>query len=50
MRYWPPSSITTYQLGSYLKSTRRLQREGKLSADTKHPACKYLKKHHRSRP
>jgi transposase-like protein len=37
-----PSSITTDQLDSYPKAIRRLQREGKLSADTKHRTCKYL--------
>jgi transposase, IS6 family len=42
MRHWPPSSITTDQLGSYPKAICRLQREGKLSADTKHRTCKYL--------
>lgn len=42
MRHWPPSSITTDQLGSYRKAILRLQQEGKLSADTKHRTCKYL--------
>jgi IS6 family transposase len=42
MRHWPPSSITTDQLGSYPKAISRLQREGKLSNDTKHRTCKYL--------
>jgi transposase, IS6 family len=42
MRHWPPSSITTDQLGSYPKAIGRLQREGKLSVDTKHRTCKYL--------
>ncbi len=42
MRHWPPSSITTDQLGSYPKAVLRLQREGRLSADTKHRTCKYL--------
>ncbi len=42
MRHWPPSSITTDQLGSYPKAIHRLQREGKLAADTKHRTCKYL--------
>ena len=42
MRHWPPSSITTDQLGSYPKAIRRLQREGKLSAETKHRTCKHL--------
>jgi len=42
MRHWPPSSITTDQLGSYPKAIRRLQREGKLSGSTKHRSCKYL--------
>jgi hypothetical protein len=36
MRHWPPSSITTDQLGSYPKAISRLQREGKLSSDAKH--------------
>jgi transposase-like protein len=30
------------QLGSYPKAISRLQREGKLSSDTKHRTCKYL--------
>ena len=42
MRHLPPSSITTDQLGSYPKTLHRLQREGKLPADTKHRTCKYL--------
>jgi transposase, IS6 family len=42
MRHRPPSSITTDQLGSCPKAIHRLQREGKLSADTKHRICKYL--------
>ncbi len=42
MRHWPPSSITTDQLGSYPKAISRLQREGKLSSNTKHRTCKYL--------
>lgn len=42
MRHWPPSSITTDQLGSYPKAIRRLQREGKLPPDIKHRTCKYL--------
>ncbi len=42
MRHWPPSSITTDQLGSYLKALSQLQREGKLQGDTKHRTCKYL--------
>jgi transposase-like protein len=42
MRHWPPSSITTDQLGSYPNAISRLQREGKLAADTKHRTCKYL--------
>src|SRR5258707_12347138 len=42
MRHWPPSSITTDQLGSYPKAIRRLQREGKLADDTKHRTSKYL--------
>ncbi len=41
MRHWPPSSITTDQLGSYPQAIGRLQREGKLSIDAKH-TCKYL--------
>jgi transposase, IS6 family len=41
MRHWPPSSITTDQLGPYPKAIQRLQRKGKLSADTKHRTCKY---------
>ncbi len=31
MRHWPPSSITTDQLGSYPKAVRRLQPVSKLS-------------------
>ncbi len=42
MRDWSPSSITTDQLGSYPKAISRLQREGKLSSNTKHRTCKYL--------
>jgi len=42
MRHWPPSSITTNQLGSYPRAIDRLQREGRLAADTKHRTCKYL--------
>ena len=40
MSQWPPSSITTDQLGSYPKAIDRLQREGKLSAATRHQTCK----------
>ncbi len=32
----------TDQLGSYPNAISRLQREGKLAADTKHRTCKYL--------
>jgi IS6 family transposase len=42
MRPWPPSSITSDQLGSYPKAISRLQRKGKLSNDTNHRTCKYL--------
>ena len=42
MLHWPPSSITTDQLGSYPKAISRLQREGKLSDSTKHRTNKYL--------
>src|SRR5580698_9327157 len=42
MRYRPPSSITTDQIGSYPGAIGRLQREGKLSGSTKHRTCKYL--------
>jgi hypothetical protein len=42
MRHWPPSSVTTDQLGSYLKAISRLKRQGRLAADTKHRTCKYL--------
>jgi len=42
MRRWPPHSITTDKLGSYPKAIHRLQREGKLSKDTRHRASKYL--------
>jgi IS6 family transposase len=42
MRHWPPSSITTDQLGSYPKALSRLQREGKLQGDAKHRTCKCL--------
>ncbi|HMF63674.1 MAG TPA: IS6 family transposase, partial [Edaphobacter sp.] len=42
MRNWPPHSITTDKLCSYPKAIRRLQREGKLSQDTKHRTSKYL--------
>jgi IS6 family transposase len=40
--HWPPSSITTDQLGAYPKAILRLQREGRLSAGTTHRTCKYL--------
>ncbi|WP_263376510.1 IS6 family transposase [Granulicella aggregans] len=39
---WPPSSITTDQLGSCPKAISRLQREGKVLDSTKHRTCKYL--------
>ena len=42
MRHWPPSSITTDQLGSYPKPIGRLQQEGKLAPGIKHRRCKYL--------
>ncbi len=42
MRDWPPSSITTDQLGSYPKAIHRLQLESKLPSETKHRTCKYL--------
>ena len=42
MRHWPPSSITTDQLGSYPKAISRLPREGKLAPNTRHRTCKYL--------
>ena len=42
MQHWPPSSITTDQLGSYPRAISRLQQEGKLSGSTKHRTCKYL--------
>ncbi len=42
MRNWHPCSITTDKLGSYPKAIRRLQREGKLSPETKHRTSKYL--------
>ena len=42
MRRWPPHSITTDKLGSYPKAIHRLQRERKLSGDTKHRTLKYL--------
>ncbi len=38
---WPLHSITTDKLGSYPKAIRRLQRESKLSQDTKHRTSKY---------
>lgn len=43
MRNWPPSSITTDELGSYPKPIHRLKREGKLSDETKGRTSKYLK-------
>jgi transposase-like protein len=49
MRHWPPSSITTDQLGSYPKAICRLQREGKLSAD-KTSDLQIPEQHHRSGP
>jgi transposase, IS6 family len=42
MRRWPPHSTITDKLGSYPKVIHRLQREGKLSGDTKHRTSKYL--------
>jgi IS6 family transposase len=42
IRHWPPSSITTGQLGFYPKAISRLQREGNVSGFTKHRTCKYL--------
>jgi transposase, IS6 family len=42
MRRWPPHSITTDKFCSYPKAIHRLQREGKLSGDTKHRTSKYL--------
>jgi transposase-like protein len=42
MQHWTPHSITTDKLGSYPKSIHRLQREGKLSKDTRHRTSKYL--------
>jgi transposase-like protein len=42
MRNWPPQSITTDKLGSYPKAICRLQREDKLSENTKHRTSKYL--------
>ncbi len=42
MRHWPPSLITTDQLGSYPRAIGRLQRENKLPDSTKHRTCKYL--------
>ena len=42
MRHWPPSSITTDQLGSYPRAIEQLQREGRLQGLTKHRTCKYL--------
>jgi transposase, IS6 family len=42
MKDWPPSSITTDKLASYPKAIRRLKRQGKLAATTKHRTSKYL--------
>ncbi len=42
MKDWPPSSITTEQLGSYPKAIDRLKREGRLYSDTMHRTSKYL--------
>jgi transposase, IS6 family len=39
---WPPSSITTDKLASYLKAIRRLKRDGKLASDAEHRQSKYL--------
>jgi IS6 family transposase len=41
MRRWPPHSMTTDKLGSYSKAIHRLQRERRLSGDTKHRTSKY---------
>ena len=49
MRHWPPSSITTDQLGSYPKAISRLQREGKLSGRRETPDLQVPEQHHRSR-
>ena len=42
MRDYPPSSIATGKLTSYLRAIRRLQSEGLLSKDVEHRASKYL--------
>jgi transposase, IS6 family len=42
MKDWPPSLITTDKLASYPKAIRRLKREGKLAAKTRHRTSKYL--------
>ncbi len=42
MKDWPPSSITTDQLGSYPNAIDWLKREGRLHQDTKHRTSKYL--------
>ena len=42
MRNWPPSSITTDKLRSYLEAIERLKRDGQLSRETKHRTSKYL--------
>jgi transposase-like protein len=44
MRSCHPCSITTDELGSYPKAIRRLQREGRVSADMQHRTSKYLNK------
>jgi transposase-like protein len=48
MRHWPPTSITTDQLGSYPKAICRLQRGGFRRHKT--PDLQIPEQHHRSRP
>ena len=50
MRHWPPSSITTDQLGSYPKAIHRLQREGQAVGRHETPDFQIPERHHRSRP
>jgi IS6 family transposase len=42
MRNWPPTSITTDKLRSYLEAVERLKRDGPLPKDTRHRTSKYL--------
>jgi len=42
MRNWPPVSITTDKIRSYLEAIEKLKRDGQLSKDMRHRTSKYL--------